>query len=247
MADFKRPERVKNALDNRKLNLTAECPSAPGRKSSLIWGAHKGKNGEINPRITVYTNDPNDNGEKNGYGKIMAAMDLPVFYALLQKLKELANMPEGQEKRYKIENKNFIFPGGKRSAEPVMVSETFFGRDKEGNVWISIVDKNKDRPKIKFCFAPPDFHHFVNADGTPLTTAETSRLFALGYVRLLELAVAQISVDKYEDIPTPPRDGGGNGGRGNYGGGGNGGGYNRGGGAKPDSGGGSDMDDDLPF
>lgn len=57
MADFRPPPRIKNALDNRKLNLSAPTPGAQGKYANLIWGIINN-----NPRITVYTGDPSEEG-----------------------------------------------------------------------------------------------------------------------------------------------------------------------------------------
>jgi hypothetical protein len=221
MADFTPTPRAKNSLDHRKLNLNAPAPNAPGQQASLIWGIHAN-----NPRITVYTNDPQDKGADKGYGKISANLDLPVFFAFLRSLDQVIEGPN--DVKLGIENKNFIFPQGKRSEKPIVVSTLFFGKDKDGVVWMSV--SAKDRPKIKFDFGINDFHHFVKGDGTPYTKAEMSVLFAKGYVRILEEMVPALLVDNYvEPAPKPQQGGGGNygnrggngGGGGNYGGGGN--------------------------
>lgn len=248
--DFRPPERVKNALDNRKLSMSVPCPGAQGKWSSLQWGLYAN-----NPRITVFTNDPNDTGADKGYGKISANLDLPVFAAFLCELDKIIMGPE--DVKVGIENKNFIFPGGKRSEKPVVVSTLWFGKNKEGEVWMSVVAR--DRPKIQFKFgAGQDFHHFVRGDGTPYSAGEWSQLCAKGYIRILEEMMPALAVANYVEPPKkdPPAGGGGygggqrgGGGGGNYGGGGGGqrGGSNGGG----NSGGGADSfggdGDDLPF
>jgi len=199
--------RVKNALDNRKLNLNAPCPSAPGKVSSLIWSIVAN-----NPRLVVYTNDPNDTKD---YGKISANLDMPVFYTLLAMLDKVINT-EGEIK-YKLENKNFIFPGGKRSEKPVVTSEIWFGKDKDGLIWISVTAR--DRPKIKFVFTHSDYHHFQNADGTPVSQSDVSMYVAKGYLSILENMVASLAVANYVE-PPKREDTGGNkssGGGGSYG------------------------------
>jgi hypothetical protein len=237
--NFKAPPREKNALDHPKLNLTAPTPGHQGKFSRLVWGFHAN-----NPRITVYTNDPND--QNTNYGKIAANMDTPTMFALVGLLNEIIDGPA--DKKVKIENKNFIFPGGKRSERPVLVSETWIGKDKDEVIWISVAAK--DRPRIKFEFQPGDFHHFVHGDGTPFTKAEASKLWARGYVRILENLLPTLAVANYQE--PPPKEGGfggggnrGGGGGGNYGGG-NRGGNSGGGGFGGDSGGGG-VDDDMPF
>ena len=250
MAGFsKAPPREKNALDHRKLNLSAPTPGHQGKFASLIWGFHAN-----NPRITVYTNDPNDAGADKGYGKIAANMDTPTMFAFTNLLNQVIDH-EGEVK-YKIENKNFIFPGGKRSEKPVVVSETWIGKDAQGVIWLSV--SARDRPKIKFEFQPSDFHHFMNGDGTPFSKAEASKLWARGYVRILENLLPVLAVANY--VEPPPKDGGQGGGGYNRGGGGGnqgGGGGNYGGGNRGGNSGGNDSgfggggssggDEDMPF
>lgn len=224
MSTFTPPAREKNALDNVKLNLSAPCPADPNKRSTLIWGIHAN-----NPRLTVYTNVPDDQGAATNYGKITANLDMPVFFAFLDLLYKTISSKEPCAS--KIENKNFIFPGGKRSEHPVVVSELWVGKDDDGSVWLSVTAKN--RPKIKFTFGISDFHAFIHKDGTPYTKGETSVLFANGYVKILENVMTTLAVDKYVE---PVKKDGGN----NRGGGGN-----RGG-----NGGGSQMakmDDDIPW
>jgi hypothetical protein len=245
MADFKPPPREKNALDNRKLNLSAPTPGVQGKFASFGWTIYRN-----NPRITVYTNDPND---QKDYGKIQAPMDMPVFMMLMNLLNQAIDAP-GDYKN-KIDNLNYIFPGGKRSETPVVVSETHVGK-KDGVVYISVTAR--ERPRIMFKFHPSDFHKLYHGDGTPYTEGEASVLFARGYVRLMEQLMIHIAAENFVDMSleqNKPGGGGGGqrfgGGGGNFGGGGGqggGSGYNRGGGggesAPPANG---PAGDDLPF
>jgi hypothetical protein len=231
--NFQPTPRVKNALDNRKLSLSAPTPGVQGKYSSLIWGLYSN-----NPRITVYTNDPNDSDKSKNYGKITAALDLPVFMMLMNMINQAIDSPA--DVKFRIENKNYIFPAGKRSDHPVVVSELHVGK-KDGVVWMSVTAK--DRPRIQFKFHPSDFHAFQHGDGRPFTEAEASAIFARGYVRLLEEMMLHLAAENYTE--PPPKDGG------NSGGGGNRGGWNRdgaggGGQSRPESTS-DDKDDDLPF
>lgn len=225
MADFKPAPRVTNALDNRKLNLSAPGVDQ-GKRASLIWGLYSN-----NPRITVWTG-----GESEGrQEKIAANLDLPVFYAFLNLLNKTLVGPNGAKSA--IENMGFTFPGGKRSEKPSVLSELWVGKDDDGSVWISVTAYN--RPKIKFYFVASDFHHFKKGDGTPFSKAEINNLFAEGYVKLLENMMATMACNNW--VPPVPRDNNGGGGnRGGYGGGGGNGGGNR---SQP-----RDLpEDDLPF
>lgn len=214
MADFTPPQRKKNALDNNKLKLSTPCPTAPGKNSSLVWGVYSN-----NPRLTVYTGDPEDSGERNGYGAIKANLDGPVFYTFLEICKKIIAGPP--DKKLKIDLLNFTFFGGKRSEAPVVTQEVWVGKDNDGSVWISVIAPN--RPKIKFVFSNNTSYNLYHGDGTPLSKEEMSNLFALGYVNMLSNLTANVMVEEYADIVPKQQNGGGYQGRGN--GGGNGG-YN---------------------
>lgn len=225
MADFIPPQRKKTSLDNKKLNLSTKCPSADGKISSLIWGIVNN-----NPRITVFTNDPNDTKDN---GRISANLDLPVFFMFLEKFEEC--IASNVEVKYKLENSNYTFIGGKRSEKPVVVSELWFGKDKDGIMWISVMAAN--RPKIKFPFILSDFHHLQNADGTPVSASEVSMGVAKAYVNILRNMMLTLACDNYYEAPPRNNDNRR---------GGNGGGYNRNNSSEP-SGGSNNLDDDIPF
>jgi hypothetical protein len=252
--DFKPTPRKKTPLDNKKLNMSSK--NQDGKYASLQWGLFTN-----NPRITVYTNVESD--RDTNYGKISANMDTPAFYAFLNLLaKAIAFVPgtDGKDEfKNSIENKNFIFPGGKRSDKPVVQSELFVGKDKEGVVWMGVMAK--DRPRIKFNFQLSDFHMLKHGTGETFSAAEASVVAANAYFAVLTEMLAHMQVSHWVEPEEKPREGGGGyggnrgGGGGGYnrggGQGGGGGGYNRGGG---DSGGasgggfgGDDSSEDLPF
>lgn len=231
------PQRKKNALDNAKLKLSAPCPTAAGKWSSLGWGLFKNEN----PRITVYTNDPNDSRHDNG--RIMAPMGAPDFFALMHHLQTAIDAPG--KWRNKIELKNFIFPGGKRSEKPVVVAHLWVGQDEEGCIWLSVQSTNAERPKIKFVIGPGDFANWFNEAGEELSKGAVSKIYAAGYIKMVGTVMEQLLVSEY--IEPAPKQQGGNGGGGGYQnnrGGNNGGGGGNGGGNNNASAG---YDEDLPF
>jgi hypothetical protein len=242
MSNF--PQVKKIALDNTKLGLSAPCPTAEGKWSNLRWGLGGGSN----PRITVYTGDPNDSNQSTNNGRIRAELDTVNVYSLLLLIRQAIVNEPGWKKNIKCSN--FIYPGGKRSEKPVHLTDVWVGKDRDGIVYLSVVDAmKKDRPVIKFpILADQRWQTFIHGDGTPFTKAEASTLYAEAYAMMLQQLYGNLLVTEYK--PPEPRD--------NNRQGGNGGGYqrnNNGGGNGAGSGGynnrsqsSSDIpEDDLPF
>lgn len=182
--------RKKTALEHRKLNLFAPVPGHTGRQATLIWGVFAN-----NPRLTVYTGDPADNSEKNGNGRISANLDTPTFYAFIEMLKRIvaSKIPSVR----KIINKNFAWENGKRAEEATNVSDLVVGKDNENGIWIGVFADN--RPEVKFYLGPSEWHHLCNEDNTPISKAEASELYALGYCNLLSNMVSEVLVKEYVD------------------------------------------------
>lgn len=184
----------KNALNNPKIVLTAPCPVAPGKVSRLTWEIYQN-----NPRMVVRTNDPSLASKETSFGMIQAGMDALSFYAFLELLKEFALSEP--EKKARIENAGY---------EGDHLSDIWVGKDKDGCVFISIIDRKNERPVIKFIFGtasvpgkPDDqyFHKYYHADGTQYTKAELSVLSAKAYYRILGEFMANILVQNYVEPP----------------------------------------------
>lgn len=200
------PQRKKNALDNRHLKLSAPCPSAAGKWSTLGWGLYKNDM----PRMTVYTNDPADSGNDNGM--IRAPMRAPDFFALMAWLNKLKEMTTAT--RHKIELKDYIYPGGKRSNDKVVVAILWVGRDEEGVIWISPQSTDNSRPKIKFPMGPADWSNWIDAQGTEVNKAEISALYTDSYVTMISRVMEQLLVSEYKEPEQKQNNNGGGGGGG---------------------------------
>lgn len=254
---FRRPPPEKNALDNNKLQLSTPCPTPAGKGKYSTLKVEFVKN---NPRFVVWTNDPEDTGERNNYGKIVAALDLPTMFMLFRLIEDVVAGPAGGEP-VQLQNLNFKYPGGKRTDRPVLESKVFVGKDADGVVFISVIAFEEHRPKIVFPFLPTQYHNLMHRDGTPWEKGKLSEKFAVGFLDAIRPVINHLSVIKY--VPPEPKNkdgqggGGGYGGRGGGGGGGGyqgggqggggyqgGGGQGGGGGGNPDT---SKYDEDLPF
>lgn len=232
---FTPPPRKKIALDNNKLGLSAPCPTAEGKWASLRWTLNNN-----NPSIVVYTGDPNDDTPNTPNGRIKADMDLPMLFMIFNLLEKAI----GEENGWKmsVECLNYTFPGGKRSEKPVVTAVVWVGKDKDGSIFISVVDPiRKDRPIVKFELAPSTYWFHVNMrTGEAISKPEASVIWTKGYIDLLRDLYTQLAVDEYTP-PKPKPDGGGN----NRGGGYN---NNSGGGRRNDNAAGTMYDEDqVPF
>lgn len=194
--NFQAPPRQKNAMDEFKLRLS--CPPVNGAPKPGSFAVSLVNN---NPRIDVYTNVPND--KQNG--NIRAAMDMPVFYMLLQAMEDSIALEDSQV--LKIQNLNYTFFEGKRSDAPKLVSTTCVGRDKEGCLFIAVVAK--DRPYLKFNMLPSNFHVMIGVDGNPLDKRQASNYFMRGYRKMMENMMAAVAVKEYVEPVKKDQQGGG--------------------------------------
>lgn len=244
MADNNLPPIPKTALNEQKLRLFGTNPNG-GRAPMAQFGMVMNQ-----PRIDIFTNVEGDSNN----GIIRAAMDTPTFYSFLELLKRAVEGPA--DSCDKIINKTGKPP------EPFMVSTTVIGKDREGVVFFSVIDKDENRPRLQFKFLPSNYHNLVKRDGSAFSEAEMSEVYAMSFYHLLQNLVANV-LDTHFIERKPQQRGGGNrggygggnrgGGGGNYGGnrgggGGNyGGGSNHQGGGNAGGGGGGDFGDGFPM
>lgn len=162
-----------------RYGMFTPAPGVEGKRSRLAWGVLYD-----NPRITVFTNIPND---KNGV--ISAPMNPEIFFTLLDSIEKVA-LGENNNKGYiecytapKTDN-------GRQSNERILLSQVWYGKDENGIVWICLIAA--DRPKIKFEFKISDFHKIFKGDGTQLTESEGSVLECIAKTRGLRAAYQQL-------------------------------------------------------
>lgn len=184
----------KHALNNPKIVLSAPCPTAPGKMSHMKWDIYLN-----NPRIVIKTNDPSMLNKENQFGMFQAGMDTPIFGVWLEMLLDFAN--GAVDRKAKIQN---------QGRENESLSDIWFGKDKDGCVFVSVVYKKEEKPVIKFIFGPSDdrYHKIFHADGTEYTRAELSVIYAKSYYRFLgDMMNTILTTDYVEPAPFNP-DGG---------------------------------------
>lgn len=153
-------------MDFQRLSMWTATPGVENKRARLGFGML-----DINPRISIFTNNPEDTINK---GIITSPMNPETFLAFLNRLDTICKGPAGEKE--KIE----CFQGFK---DRVKVSDLVFGKDDEGYVWLSIVAPN--RPNIKFTFEMSDWHTLTHSNGAKFTAVECSVLEAQAKIQLL--------------------------------------------------------------
>jgi hypothetical protein len=184
------PARDKNVLDDPRLTLSAPTPGVDKAWAKMNWGFF-GNNGHL----VVWTNDPEDQTEKNANGKIgvkIPAQDYEKFLSLI----DLAiDLPPGEKNGMDVID--YSYYGRERSEKPEVQATIWVGKNKEGEVWLSLISKDNSRPKIQFKFGKTMYHAFKHGDGQPFSDAETSVLAARAHLRTIRRALDHLFPTTY--------------------------------------------------
>jgi hypothetical protein len=143
------------------------------RRARLVWAIR-----DENPRISVFCNDPNLKGAN---GVITCAMDPVSFSIFIEKFKDICSGPI--DKKDKVDCKKGIYGDDNKLKEIITSSELWFGKNAEGLVWISCIEK--DKPRIQFVFNLSDYHQFY-IDGKPIEKSLASTWVAEATINNIE-------------------------------------------------------------
>lgn len=189
----------------------------------LRWGVFNGQ-----PSASMFTNDPNDTERR----PIRAAFGIDGWSFFITTLKDF--IESGKTESVRVELRTG--PPTKTFAQSTMV----IGVEPNGRYFLSIISKG--RPAKKVFIEPSVYFTLQDKEGNPMDDKETFRLWALGYVDILNKHIVHYMQQTYIK-PQPMGGGGGQRGgqqRGGYGGGGQ---QQRQPAPAADSG----FDDDIPF
>lgn len=188
-----KPQKVKIGLDSPKLRISAPCPTAKGKYSTLSFGLWMN-----NPRLIVSTNDPALIASTR-HGKIQAALDMPTMFCFIEMLKDAVKSKEAIKS--KIET--YGMSSNKDDKSPVHLTDVWVGRDDSGSVFVSVISKQEGWPVIKFIFGPSDgrFQKFVHSNGTEYSKAEASNRYANSYISLLTNCFSHLVISHYVEPP----------------------------------------------
>lgn len=183
-------------LSGTKFSLSA--PKAEGAKGrpKFSFGVWKG-----NPNVNVYTNHPQDDGKK----PIRLGLTLAIFNSFVEMVESIAKNGAPGE--------SMTIPcfSGKPSA---LVTEGHLvaGKEQDGRVFVGV--SKEGYKSVKFHLQPDMYHQITNGKREPLSPAEQSAIFAIGYMRTVQSIVERMCFETYE-APEPYN--GGNKGGGGYG------------------------------
>lgn len=167
------------------------APVEGNKRANLSWSYR-----DQYPRLTVFTRTESDN---DGKGVLTAAFDLEHFTIFLNALERVART-EG-EQRGTAAVKHWPRDGqGKINGDREVTCEVFYGKNADGVVWISLVQK--DRPKIVFKIELSEYHEYKNSKGQVLTPAEGSVARTIAMCAILKEAfIRQLTTFRDTSIP----------------------------------------------
>ena len=186
------------SLDRYTLYSDSAAPN--GRKARFVWSVREGA-----PRVTVFTNDPNDSDPKQ---MISAPLDPVTFMSIMDLINKVSVAKE--ETRFIVDCMIAVRDTEGKFIDKTVLGQLAVGRDGQGLVWISFIAEG--RPKIKFFFTSNNMAIFKKADGTPMSEGEISALTAQATVRCLVPVMTSLFKEaavEYSNRPKqPPRTGG---------------------------------------
>lgn len=174
-----------------RLSIFTPTPGHEGNRAKVTFGFRN-----ENPRISVFTNDPNDlNGGKT---PINCGVDPATFITLLDQME--AVVKADQPTKIKFETDGTRYENNERTKDRQLLSTLFFGKDDSGVCWISVQAEN--RPRIKFEFKVSDWHRFFKSDGSKMSIAEASAASAMSMILIMRQMTVQL-LSHYKLNPQP--------------------------------------------
>lgn len=188
-------QKTKRIFESAALVMWAPSPGTDNKFAKLSWGISG-----VNPRITVFTNNPADTGPGIVNSVISAPMNLVTMLTFLSHLENCVK--SSTEIKGRIACYTMKWENGLRTNEKILLSEVWFGRDAEGLIWISLISPN--RPQIRFVFSISDYCVITKSDGTTTTNAENSQISALATITALRSSYSAIAGDGFANAPGQP-------------------------------------------
>lgn len=169
--------------------------------SRLKFGARMGF-----PRITVEP-EPTKEGESYAETIINAPFTFPMFFYFMDRFEEVIKSDPGTI--YSIECRNTKYVEGKKTNETYLQAKVMVGKDKEGIIFLSVIDENKK--KIKFDLLPDLKWYKMFKNGVEITDPkELSYYYAISYLKALRALYTSERMEENVKISIADRPNNGN-------------------------------------
>lgn len=188
-------QRINKSIRFIPLNLLSEYTKEDGTKDYglMSWSI---KNGY--PRVSVNTTGVRS--DVVDYTKLITApFDYINLLSALDDFKDVINSEKDCIRRVDCLNNKFV--DGKRTDEIYVQATVYFIKDKEGVIYISVIEQGKQ--KLKFKVAAKGYVRFYDAQGNVIDNeGEKSKRFALKYLDVLKMLMEdELKIDaKYQSI-----------------------------------------------
>lgn len=174
-----------NALDNEKLRLRTK--NSQGKFANAHVSVVRN-----NPRITVFTGEPELITEENKYGIIVCPMGVVDFEIFIDTLRRVIASRDTQE--FKFGCKTVDRNSDDKIVSIIEYSVIHVGRDNNG-IYLKFSTPTYDG--IRFDFEMSDFHYIVKPDGTSLSKSESSQIVASSWMKAIDKLVSQVIATNY--------------------------------------------------
>ena len=166
------PKPTIKIVDLDRLKLWCNHPTLPNINSKLSFGIRDGF-----PRITLFTNDPN---ERDAAGRLSCSFDIITFYTFIRLFKRI--IMTDKEDSNKIACYTHTWENGvKVSNEKVLQAILEFGKH-NNKCYIKINYPNRDTGT--FIFSGSIFHDILKADESLFSESERSSLEAIDFLEV---------------------------------------------------------------
>lgn len=184
---------IKTYVDVNKFVIWGDEPADGDQKRPrLVFGFRDG-----NPRITVYTGVPGQNG------LITFPSDYPTMVACMNMLKDVIAGAPGT--KFSIDSLGTVYENNKPTKDKRVVGTLYMGKSKDGIIYFSVMAEGK--PKLVFSVKPSPYHVFRDGDKNVIPDSVMSCKLANGIADLVLDIIGRIleayTAEEYSTVRKP--------------------------------------------
>jgi len=180
------------------LKLKADYGDGDG--ATLNWSVRNGY-----PRITIFTDNKNNEGSFNYDKMITAPLDYMAIMSYIDMFQEVIDGPNDNKKE--IDCYNTKYENGVKTNEIRLQGTAVIGKDKDGVMYIAAIEEGKRKIKFPLNFVT---WYKLRVNGEYLTESQTSIMYAKSYVKVLDRIISRFIYDDtiHKNMFRPKRDDG---------------------------------------